>query len=110
MTDQHMPKDDHELLLDLQRRVTNNEANIKLLIETSVASGIRQAVADPQTWDAFFQAMGNRAQAEAGRATVGGLKWLGLRMFWGIMAGLVLYYVGGWSMLAAAIKAIGTGH
>ena len=99
---------DEERFDDLEKRVARNEGAIKILVETSVAEGIRQAVADPKTWDAFFGALATRASREAGKASVSGLKWVALRVFWGTAAGLILYYIGGWGFLAAAIKALGS--
>jgi len=84
---------------DLEQRVTTNEKAIALMVRTSVAEGIHSAVADPKVWDAFFAALGNRAQNQAGEAAVGGLKWLGRKILWTLIVGGVLYAVGGWALL-----------
>lgn len=91
---------------DLERRVITNEKAIALLVETSVADGIRAAVKDPATWDALFAALGNRAQDEAGSAAVKGFKWLTARVFWWSIAGLAIYAVGGWTLLMDVLKKI----
>lgn len=84
---------------ELERRIATNEKAIALIVETSVAEGIKAAVGDPATWDAFFAALGNRAQNEAGSVVMGGVKWVGRRIFWWSLACIVVYYVGGWDLL-----------
>ena len=90
--------------IDLERRVENNEAAISLLVETSVAEGIRKAVADPKTWDAFFAALGRRAQDEAGSVAMAGIRKLLMHAFWWLIVGGVIYMFGGWTLLQAYLK------
>lgn len=88
----------------LEARIISNEKAIKLLVETSVADGIKAAVANPATWDAFFASLRNRAQAGAGEVTVSGFKWLVRKAAWTALAALILYVVGGWALLSTAVK------
>lgn len=89
---------------ELRQRVKADEKAIAVLVQTSVVDGIRAAVADPATWDAFFAALALRAQNQAGAVATGGLKWLLRRVFWGLVAAGAIYAVGGWTALGAWLK------
>lgn len=114
--DRRMPPDEERRLIKAQikflsenadqlgARVESNEKAIALLVETSVAQGIRTAVADERTWDAFFAALAKRAKDQTGEVAFSGLRWLGSRLFWGLVIGGILYFVGGWALLVATVK------
>jgi hypothetical protein len=98
-----------KIVTDHEQRLAANEKAISTLVQTSVADGIKQAVSDKATWDAFFAALGARTQDQVGEAAVGGLRWLASRVFWLVVVGGVLYAAGGWSLLVSVIKATSKG-
>lgn len=73
-------------------------------IRTAVRDGIRDALADPDTWSAVREAFAGYARSEAGGWTIGvarsALKWV-LR---GVLILGFCYYVGGLPMVAAYFK------
>lgn len=93
-----------KLVTDHEMRIASTEKAVATLVQTSVADGIKQAVASEATWDAFFHALSKRAQNQAGEVAMGGLKWLLSRIFWVAVIGGVLYAAGGWSLLVSVIK------
>lgn len=94
-----------KLVTDHEQRIASNERAIATMVQTSVTNGIKQAVADQATWDAFFGALTTRAQDSAGIAAFAGIKWLLSRVFWLLVIGGVLYAAGGWSLLVTVFKA-----
>lgn len=93
-------------LADLKDRVKHNEKALALIVDNSVAEGIKRAVSDPETWNAFFKALGSRAQNQAGEVAVGGVKWLAQKILWGLIAGAVVYAVGGFTLVSSVLKAL----
>lgn len=73
-------------------------------VEMAVARGFARSVMDPATWDAMLDALGQRTEKHAGRWMLGGLRAFLSRLSWFVAAGLVVYWVGGWSALAALAK------
>lgn len=71
----------------------------------AVAAGLKQAISDPQFWDAAVYAMQNRAKAEAGGWLLGGIKVLTSRLAWIALIAGGIYLMGGWSAVVAAWKA-----
>lgn len=94
-----MNPDENQRIVVLEARVADTEKVIALLVQTSVAEGIKQAVANPETWDAFFTALAKQAQDQAGQVAVGGLRWLFTRLLWFTIGGMLIYMVGGWDLL-----------
>ncbi len=77
-------------------------------IQASVSAGVREAIADPATWDAGFSAMKSHlrdaAEAESGRWVVGWLGWLVKKAALGVAIVAVLYYTGGLPAVLAWFK------
>ncbi len=98
-----------EALRLLTDRVTANEAAIRSIVVASVAEGLKAAIADPATWDAFFLAFSRRAQKEAGTLAWTSIKWAIMRTLTLVVVGMFIYLLGGWSMLATFVKSAGAG-
>lgn len=80
-------------------------ADIAVVMREAVRAGLRDAVADPQLWDAAGKAMREQAQSAAGGWLLGGVGALGKRAAWILAIGAGVYALGGWSALVALIKA-----
>lgn len=78
-------------------------------VAEAVAEGIRSAVGDPRLWDAAGRAMREQAQSAAGGWLLGGIGGLAKRLAWIVAIGAGVYALGGWSALAALVKAQGFG-
>lgn len=74
------------------------------MIAAAVAEGIREAVADPATWDAAGQAMQDRAQRVAGGWLIGGARALLQRAAWVVAILSGVYALGGWGAVVAWVK------
>lgn len=74
-------------------------------IRDAVRDGIRDAVADPELWAAAGAAMRSQAQSAAGGILLGGLRELVRRIAWVLAIAGGVYLIGGWSALAALVKA-----
>ena len=85
-------------------------ADIAVTMRESVTAGLRDAVADPQLWEAAGRAMREQAQSAAGGWLLGGVGALGKRAAWVIAIDAGVYALGGWSALGALIKAQAAGH
>lgn len=92
------------------RHLEEQMADIAVTMRQAVGQGLRDAVADPQLWDAAAKAMRQQAQSAAGGWLLGGVGALGKRAAWVIAIGAGVYALGGWSALAALIKAQAAGQ
>lgn len=98
--------DVYDAVLALQDQVVDGrgEAMHPDTVAQAVKLGLMQAVADPQFWTAAQAAMQQHAKVEAGGWLLGGLKLVISRLFWFVLAGIVIYNAGGWSALAVWFK------
>lgn len=87
------------------RQLEEQQADIAVTMREAVRQGLRDAVADPQLWDAAGKAMREQAQSAAGGWLLGGVGALGKRAAWILAIGAGVYALGGWSALVALIKA-----
>lgn len=92
------------------RQLEAQMADIAVTMRDAVGHGLRDAVADPQLWEAAGKAMREQAQSAAGGWLLGGVGALGKRVAWIVAIGAGVYALGGWSALAALIKAQAAGH
>lgn len=75
-------------------------------ISDAVANGMKQAVSSPEFWSAAIGAMGARTRSAAGGFLIEGV-WGTLRKLgWFFLAGLAVYFVGGWTALVSLFKVI----
>lgn len=77
-------------------------------IKASVSAGVRDAIADPDTWAAGFAAMQTQlaqaAQRESGKWVVGWIGWLVKKLALAVAVISVLYYTGGLPAVIAWLK------
>lgn len=77
-------------------------------IKASVSAGVREAIADPDTWAHGFEAMQTQlakaAQRESGKWVIGWLGWLVRKFALGVAIVAVLYYTGGLPAVLAWLK------
>lgn len=92
------------------RHLEEQMADIAVVMRDAVTAGLRDAVADPQLWDAAGKAMRQQAQSAAGGWLLGGVGALGKRLAWIVAIAAGVYALGGWSALAALIKAQAAGQ
>jgi hypothetical protein len=92
------------------RALEQQMADIAVTMREAVGAGLRDAVADPQLWEAAGRAMREQAQSAAGGWLLGGVGALGKRAAWVLAIGAGVYALGGWSALVALIKAQAAGH
>lgn len=85
-------------------------ADIAVTMRHSVTAGLRDAVADPELWEAVGKAMREQTQSAAGGWLLGGIGALGKRAAWIVAIGAGVYALGGWSALVALIKAQAAGQ
>lgn len=93
----------------LTRRLERNERAIAGGVQKAVTDGIREAVADKRTWDAFFAAAAEAAQNQAGAVTMGGIKWALRKAAWGLVLAGAVYAAGGWPLLLKFLGLSGKG-
>lgn len=80
-------------------------ADIAVTMREAVSAGLRDAVADPQLWEAGGRAMREQAQSAAGGWLLGGIGALGKRAAWIVAIGAGVYALGGWGALGTLLKA-----
>lgn len=77
-------------------------------IKAATSAGVKDAIADPDTWKAGFAAMQEQlaqaAQRESGKWVVGWIGWLVRKAALGIAVVAVLYYTGGLPAVLAWLK------
>lgn len=87
---------------------------IREAMHEAVRHGFREAMSDRETlalfWSTAFDTMQSRATKETGRFVLSGIKGLASRGFWFLVVGAVVYQAGGWTALAAAVKAMAGGN
>lgn len=74
-------------------------------LSAAVAQGLREAISDPSFWKAASEAMQQHAKSEAGGWLLGSVRALLSKLFLFLLAGMLIYSVGGWSALLAFFKA-----
>jgi len=99
-----------QALLDLQDKITDMHGGIagevRAGVAAGVAEGIRAAVSDPETWTSAIVAMRERAAKETGRWMFSGVLGILKRLGGFVLAGTIIYMVGGWTALASVVKAV----
>lgn len=77
-------------------------------VKAATSAGVREAIADPQTWSlglaAMQEALAGAAQRESGKWLVGWLGWLLKKAALGVAVVGVLYYTGGLPAVLAWMK------
>lgn len=77
-------------------------------IKATTAAGVKEAIADPQTWTlgiaAMQEALTGAAQRESGKWIVGWLGWLLKKVALGVAIVAVLYYTGGLPAVLSWLK------
>jgi hypothetical protein len=97
-----------EQIIFLKLRQDAIERGMSEMIEQAISKGIRTVVEDPATWDAAFSAMKDGAQRQAGRFTFNFIGALFRKAIFIVGVGMIIYYIGGWALLATWLK--GQGH
>lgn len=77
-------------------------------IKAVTSAGVRDAIADPETWKlgiaAMQQAFSSAAQRESGRWVIGWLGWMVRKAVAFVIVIGVLYYTGGLAAVATYLK------
>lgn len=77
-------------------------------VKAATSAGVREAIADPHTWQlgiaAMQDALAQAAQRESGKWLVGWLGWLLKKAALGVAVVAVLYYTGGLPAVLAWMK------
>lgn len=80
-------------------------------IAKAMRDGLVAALHDPATWTAAARGVQESAKREAGDMAVGALKGAAKRGLQFLLAGLLVYWLGGWALIAAVGQAVfGKGH
>lgn len=79
-------------------------ADIAVTMRHSVTAGLRDAVADPELWEAAGKAMREQAQSAAGGWLLGGARALLQRAAWVVAILSGVYALGGWGAVVAWVK------
>lgn len=74
-------------------------------LSAAVSQGLRDAISDPAFWKAASEAMQQHAKSEAGGWLIGSIRAVISKAVLFLLAGLLVYSVGGWSALVALFKA-----
>lgn len=93
-------------VLRVQDQITHvrGEAMTKELVSAAVAHGIKAAVSDPETWANAGAAIKQHAQREAGGWLFGSIRSAISKVFLFLLAGTLIYMIGGWSALVSFFK------
>lgn len=73
-------------------------------LSQAIAAGLKQAISDPQFWDAAVYAMQGRAKEQAGGWLLGGIRAALSKLGWLMVIGLSVYLLGGWQAVVAVFK------
>lgn len=80
------------------------EDQLRALMKESVAEGIKEALKDEETvnafWDSAFRALSTRAQTHTGKVILGGAVGTIKRVAVFTLLGFIVYSVGGWTALS----------
>lgn len=96
----------HDRITDARlRQLEDQMADIAVTMREAVHTGLRDAVSDPQLWEAAGAAMREQAQSAAGGWLLGGLGAVGKRIGWVLVIAGGVYLLGGWGALVAFVKA-----
>jgi hypothetical protein len=79
--------------------------HMRLVVAEAVAAGIKQAASDPDLWAVALVAMRRRAATSTGNLILDAGTALLKRAAWWVVIALGLYYVGGFTAIAAVMKA-----
>ncbi len=77
------------------------------VVREATKEGIREAGADPATWEAWSEGLEMHAKRKAGGILLGGISSIFTRLAWILIAGMAIYMIGGWSALVAFFKSGG---
>ena len=86
------------------RALEQQMADIAVVMRESVRGGLRDAVADPELWDAAGAAMRAQAQSAAGGWLLGGVRSAANKAAWIGAVLLGLYALGGPTAVVAFVK------
>lgn len=77
-------------------------------VKAATSAGVRDAIADPETWRvgiaAMQEALAQAAQRESGKWLVGWLGWMLKKVALGVAVVAVLYYTGGLPAVLSWLK------
>lgn len=83
----------------------STEAMIRIAVAQGISDGIKSAVGDPEVWAVARAAARTYAVKEAGGWVLGMLKSVLIGGAKFIVMGVIVYYAGGWTLLATWLKA-----
>jgi len=77
-----------------------SEERLKVAMKEAMKEGIREVFADTAMWEAFELGLQSRVSKKAGNLVMRGFWAITLKLGLFLLAGSIVYAVGGWPLLA----------
>lgn len=100
----------NERLTELEAEVANYHKNLGDVMAKAIVQGVSEVLNNEQLMDSMLErllgALSRRSTKVAGRVTLDLLKEIPRKMGYFLVAGVIVYNVGGWQALAGFVKTL----